>query len=337
MTSENSIRQKQSWLPTPLSILQWTLRKVGIGNTSYDSNGNVKDGKLVIIDNLEMLSQYVVLVQQKYGTGYTDKVISKATFAEYVAETSVGALTDPEIDVLLKFMSRDCGILTYRDQTVKFQRDEVTDEDVQIAEIKALIGSLEIVVEKLSNKVVELQKTAQEGVREKNRHKALSALRSKKRAEEALEMRTKSLGQVQDVFQRIEQAVDQEQVVRVMQGSMETLRSLNHRVGGVERVDGIMDDLREEMKVTDEVGQVLSENLMEEKDIDGELEMMEREEREKREAVEAEQTRVRLDELKTPETQKDELEESLSSSASRLQGLQLDDENNAEKIPQSAT
>jgi charged multivesicular body protein 7 len=87
---------------------------------------------------------------------------------------------------------------------------------------------------------------------------------------------------------KIEQAADQVELVRVMEASSRVLGSQNKEVGGVERVEGVVDRLREEMEKTDEVGQVVGEFGKEgvgEGEVDDELEVMEREERERKEVL----------------------------------------------------
>jgi charged multivesicular body protein 7 len=126
-----------------------------------------------------------------------------------------------------------------------------------------------------------------------------------------LKQRSDTLAQLEEVLAGIEQASDQAEIVTVLEGSRDVLRALNKQVGGVERVEDVLEDLREEMGKTDEVGAVIREGAtvgIDEDEIDEELAAMEVdgrrereeqavEERKAREGKEAEETRKQLAEI----------------------------------------
>lgn len=107
-----------------------------------------------------------------------------------------------------------------------------------------------------------------------------------------------------------------------MEASSQTLKSLNKQTGGVDKVQDVVEGLREEMLNADEIGQALNEvsaGEVDEGEVEAELEALEsgekekrrveeekarelreveeRKVREKREEVEAEETRRKLAEL----------------------------------------
>jgi charged multivesicular body protein 7 len=180
--------------------------------------------------------------------------------------------------------------------------EPITSQDTDIASLKSLISALANQCTTLSTRITTLAATASSSVRAGNRISALSALRSKKLAEKNLQQRSDTLHQLEEVFTRIEQAVDQIEIVKVMDASAGILRSLNKEIGGVENVENVVERLQEEMGKADEVGKVLEEPLnpgavVDEGEIDEELEAMEEEDRREREEREAEATRKRLQEL----------------------------------------
>ncbi|TVY53490.1 Vacuolar-sorting protein SNF7, partial [Lachnellula cervina] len=184
----------------------------------------------------------------------------------------------------------------------------ITAEDTSIASLKTLIKDLELQTTVLSRRVDELGITAKEAVARKNRVAALAALRSKKLAETTLTKRHATLGQLEEVFSKIEQAADQVELVNVMEASSRVLSGLNKEVGGVERVDDVVDQLRDQMSQVDEVGNVITEigqgaGAVDETEVDDELEAMEREEREKREAKERSEREER-EKLEAAETRR---------------------------------
>ena len=176
---------------------------------------------------------------------------------------------------------------------------------------------------------------------------ALSALRSKKLAETALTARSNTLAQLEEVFDSIRQASNQVQLVQVMGASTKVLKSLNKRTGGVERVEDVVEELREEMTKVDEVGQIIGEvgkvnTAAEEDEVEDELEALEREEKEKEKAKEeakrVAETRRRLaeiDKVREPSRQEEPqnvaVAEKLDEQVNALRGLSLEENSPLEK------
>ena len=131
-----------------------------------------------------------------------------------------------------------------------------------------------------------------------------------------------------------------------MEASAGVLKGFNKQIGGVERVEDVVENLREEMTKTGEVTQVITEGQMagqvDEDEIDGELEAMETEQmreveereketRRKRQEEEAEQTRRRLAEIDQPKpVTEEQANEALSESVERLNRITLEDKRQAE-------
>lgn len=334
--AEHSIYQK-SWIPGPFTILKWSLSQLGLlRHGSYDMNGHLRQGSFVLVEGLEQMSKQLVALQTKKGSAVTDRVMSKEIFAEEVAHTEVGTLSSNEIELLLRYLSRDKELLSYDANTVKFKPtsaehpEPITQEDSTIASIKSLITSLDSQISSLNSRIASLQLAAKSAVEAKNKNAALSALRSKKLAESNLQSRTETLHKLEEVYNKIEQAVDQVQMMQVMQASTATLKSLNKRIGGVENVDTIMDDLREQMDKVDEVGQVIQEPLrgdavLNEAEVDDEFEAMEKEEAARKEELQSAATKARLGELEILENaQKQTEREREGSTASRGKDIATD-------------
>ena len=140
-----------------------------------------------------------------------------------------------------------------------------------------------------------------------------------------------------------------------LETSSTVLKGLNKQIGGVERVDNVMDTLREEMEKTREVQGVLNEGLLGsveqgvvEGEVDEEFDRMEREERERDERAEnverereeekgAQRTRERLAGIEGPVGNNDkekgnDVEKELSRSVDRMERMQLDDHTMREPV-----
>lgn len=83
---------------------------------------------------------------------------------------------------------------------------------------------------------------------------------------------------METIYQKIEQATDQIAVARVIESSTGVLRKLNAEVGSIEKVDDLMEGLREEISRVDEVSQAVGQggqpDSIDEQAIDEELDAL---------------------------------------------------------------
>ncbi|KAI9836589.1 MAG: hypothetical protein M1819_001221 [Sarea resinae] len=285
----------------PLSEFQTATTRLAGGASGEDK---LSVGRFVVVGNIEEAGRNV-LKQMAGRTSRVDCILSKEMFHKEFAHALNPShdLTNTDIDVLLIFLARDKREISYNGQTIKFKQptspspSPITPEDATIASLKTLLVSLSLQTATLTTRISALDATARAALASKNRQTALSALRSKKLAETTLQRRLDTLAQLEEVYSRLEQAANQIDIVNVMSESAAVLKSLNKQVGGVERVEDVVDALRDQMSTVEEVGGVLGDagrEGVDEGEVDDELEAMEREERDKREAAEAEATRERL-------------------------------------------
>lgn len=229
-------------------------------------------------------------------TSRFDRIYSKTQFYKTFSSELVDGqkLSEGDMDVLLRYLSRDKGKIEYDGKLIRIsspgEPSGITEEDATIASLKELIAKLQHQTQMLSARVEQLEVEAKKAVARKNRVSALAALKSKKVAETSLAQRYASLNQVEEVALKIEQASDNVQLVKVMESSSGVLKNLNKQVGGVEKVDSVMDELRERISDTDELANILAESTgapIDEGEIDDELATMENEIKEKQEEKEA--------------------------------------------------
>ncbi|KAI8631925.1 hypothetical protein F5Y19DRAFT_379999 [Xylariaceae sp. FL1651] len=313
MKATQSIYHK-SWGSIPWAVAGWALRQVGL---TYGPGDSMPKGQVVVVvQNLEAAAKAFADATADRISPF-ERTFSRAHFRRAFEGSLLEGqrLSNNDFDVLEKFLSRDKGVLATDNHTVKIRNsaeaETVSEEDSAIASLKELMEDLTRQTEVLSRRVDELNVAAQDAVRRKNRVSALAALKSKKLAENNLATRHATLNQLEEVAAKIQQAADNVQLVRVMESSTGALRSLNAQVGGADRVDAVLDDLREQMGEVDEVGNVIAEvgaTAVDEGEVDDELEAMLAEERKKEEeadrikreaeeAQKAEETRRKLAEL----------------------------------------
>lgn len=274
----------------------------------------------MVVANVEAASK-AALEQTAGLTSRFERTFSKVQFQTEFKDSILKGqqLSETDLEVLLRFMSRDQGVLLYDGKTVKIrnpgdQETAITAEDETIASLRELAEYLNHQTTVLDNKIEELTITAREAVTKKNRVSALAALKSKKLAEASLQQRSATLSQIEEVSAKIEQASDNVQLVKVMGASTEVLKTLNAQVGGAERVEEVVDRMREQMGQADELSNILAEQgpVVDEGEIDDELEEMlqeqtnkddelERSRKEAEEQKEAEDIAKRLADLGVPQ------------------------------------
>ncbi|KAK1085257.1 hypothetical protein LTR33_002205 [Friedmanniomyces endolithicus] len=296
----------KSWVPTPWQVVGWSLRQLGVTGREGVEDRLVK-GDFVVMANIEDAAKTVLDQAVQIATSNASRVFSKDLFiSTFSPAVGVDALSTRDTAVLLTHLVRDRAAIAYDETsgTIKFKTTAQTapaaieQEDITIASLRTLITGLEPQIEQLTQRISELDAKAREAVAKKQLVTAKTALRKKKLAETKLQQRTTTLMQT-------------EEMVRVMEASSQTLRALNQKTGGVERVQDVMEGLRDEMTSVDEIQQAINEGsagAVDEGEVEDELEAIEKAERERLEAVErrakevkeaeeAERTRWRLAEL----------------------------------------
>ncbi|OTA63235.1 hypothetical protein K449DRAFT_394525 [Hypoxylon sp. EC38] len=355
----------RSWGSLPWTVVSWGLRQVGIGGPG----DSLPKGQFVVLHNLEVVSKAFAEATADRTSPF-ERTFSKPHFQRTFAEGLLDKqrLSEIDLEVLVKFLSRDKNVLATDGNTIKIQSSSedtaITEEDSAIASLKELMEDLMRQTEVLSRRIDDLNAAAQDAVRRKNRVAALAALKSKKLAETNLSRRHATLSQLEDVASKIEQAADNVQLVKVMQSSTAALRSLNAQVGGADKVDEVLDNLREQMGEVDEVGNIIAEAgpaaTVDEEEVDYEFEAMLAEERKKEEEAErvkkeaqqekeAEETRRKLAELEkmgplpVPGTgekgkEKDRPITPVTATANVLEGMSIGNDHKAEadKVAQMA-
>ncbi|GAM85058.1 hypothetical protein ANO11243_030610 [Dothideomycetidae sp. 11243] len=324
LTAEKSIYNR-SWLPGPVQVITWGLRALGFG-TGSGAGDKLIAGDLVVIGAVEEVGAIVThWLTEQHGSVVTsigDRVFPRSIFEEQFrsAIAKDQPLSGADFDILLRYLSRDKPVLSYSSGTVKIAEpgqapEPISQQDESIANLRALIHGMTAQVSALQERVSKLESDARAAVAASQASRAKTALRSKRAAETTLDQRTKTLETLERTWNSIEAAADNIAIVTAMRESGTVLKQLNAQVGGAEGVDEVMERLRAEMDVTEDITQAVQEggqvSTVDETEIEDELEELlrvqaekqqraEREERERREQLDAEETRKRLQDLHVP-------------------------------------
>lgn len=191
----------------------------------------------------------------------------------------------------------------------------LSTQDKTIASLKTLIADINEQIAILSTRIQTLSESALKAINNKNRTSALAALRSKKLSETILTQRSEKLAQLEEIYGKIEQAADQVAIIRVMEASTGVLRNLHAQIGGIEKVEDVIESLRDEMGKVDEIGGAIEagaqgDSVIDESAVDEEFESLERQANAREEEKRARQTQERLANIaavrQTKETQQEE-------------------------------
>ncbi|KAB8364855.1 hypothetical protein FH972_024716 [Carpinus fangiana] len=300
---EDFLQRKQSvywkpWMgvaiPSAEDVFYSLMIRVGLA----EDKRLTREGEFVILRNVEDASDKVLSRIAKQGSSPTQLVHSLetfiATFKDILADDGEAdrELSMPEISILLAHLYRDKRAIDMyysektRTTTVKFAKtpgtpDPIEESDDTIAHLRKLLLDLEQQTSTLQKRIEECDKTAREALRsgsgDGQRKKAMAALRTKKLANETLAKREASQAQIERVLTGIEEAAGQKDMVKAMEMSASVLEGLNKEVGGVDKVQEIMDRVADGIADVEDVNKALSEpgvNNVDENEVDEELESM---------------------------------------------------------------
>lgn len=295
------------WTVQPWWLLSWGLNQLGIGDP-LSRPDKLPIRRFVIVRNVEDAASKILKDMANRGSR-GDQIFPMTLFAKE-ATKAIGLkdeMTESDLSIVLKHLARDKDAIVYDCQGVRFKGPKdrsstFSHEDKTIASLKGLIADLNIQVDRLSTRISTLSGDAQRAVQLKNPVSATAALRSKKIAETTLSQRLETLSQLEEVYNKINQATDQVAAVRIMEASTTVLRSLHAEVGGVERAEDVVEGLKDEMQQVDEIGNVIEAGAQERAAIDDdavdeELEEMIRDVKAQEEDEDARQTQKRLAEI----------------------------------------
>ncbi|EGX95770.1 Snf7 [Cordyceps militaris CM01] len=298
----------RSWTGVPWAVVGWTLRQMGLVDPARGDD-TLPAGRYVLLANVEAATKQFCDIMAEHTSKF-DRVFTKAQFhSTFGADLVPGQrLSGADVDVLLRYLSRDKGLVEYDGRIVRVkggvdgERTEtgITDDDRAIASLKDVTLRVKHQADLLSARIDELAADAKRALARNNKVSALAALRQKKAAEQTLATRYATLSQLEATADKMEQAADNVDIVRALEASSGVLRSLNAQAGAPERVDAVMDELRERVADTEELAALLAESTgtpVDEGEIDEELAAMEREAAETEQAKSADKDRDRMDAL----------------------------------------
>jgi charged multivesicular body protein 7 len=292
---------EKSWSLT--GAIGWVWRKLVEYSAGAD-NESLPIGRFVLKSNLEEAAAKILKRAHDVTSPYVGHIYSPETFAQTFSPLFPRPLSKLDQLVLLRHLSRDKKEIasSYNvpsslslTQTIKFKTPNkalapITASDTAIAQLKSVQLSLSEQITLLTTQIETYTQKARDATSKKNRIVALSALRSRKLAESALEKRSDALSKIEQVLHGVEQAAGDAEIIKTLEGGATALERLNREIGGIDRVEKIMDRVRDGVEESEEVGKVIAElgagrvdEMEVEEEFDELLKAAEEEERKKRE------------------------------------------------------
>lgn len=248
-------------------VLNWTVNRF-LFDTSYktgDKKHNLKPDQLISKKSLE---EYVKELEKKRGaedvSGHSHTVFTKLELQSYLNSLGIYLfgesvqLSELDYQILLTYLSRDVNKVKIKENVVKFGSEEISEEDISIAEIKTTLKSLNSKSDELQFKIQSLSEKLQESLKNKNnKDLSLNLLRSRKLAEKSLATQMSLTSQLESVMYKIDESSSNVQLLKALENGTVILKSLNTQIGGVDRVEKIIDNLEEEKGQSDKIASEL--------------------------------------------------------------------------------
>ncbi|RKF62913.1 Uncharacterized protein OnM2_029026 [Erysiphe neolycopersici] len=333
MKAFSSIYEK-SWARWPWKALSQGLNQLGFyRNPKLDKSST---GEFVVLENIEAAAMKAKKRFSNFQERH-DRIFTRAKFTEVFENVfdTVYPLSDSDMELFLKYLARDAGLISYNPELVKLrlanETDQITSDDLTIASLKKLIEDLNHQIQGLTLRHGELTHSAKEAVLKNNRTAALGVLKSKSLINQTLEKRYATLAQLEDVYLKIIQASTQVELVKVMETSTKVLMTLNEEVNALGPAEKVVDMLQDQIQLVDEINTQTALGLtVDEEMLDLELKAMVQ----NQEDIETLETKTKLDALKAMDRpskeanakalKNSEIQNELAESTNLLENLSLE-------------
>ncbi|KZV97027.1 hypothetical protein EXIGLDRAFT_608524 [Exidia glandulosa HHB12029] len=317
----------------------WALEQFSIvgGEESRGADAIWKSvrGDYVVLPNLEKAADAVIARQaEKPQISLASSLYSLHSFRTEFADCALPGVTlsDTDIKVLIRYLSRDKRCIVADKEVVKFVEVDstatsITEVDRGVLEMQMAVERLETQVEDIRKQIAQRTERIATALRAAQKTLAMSYLRSRKQLEDLLSKRLGALDTLQSQLSAIERAVGDAEIMQAYETSARTLRTaLQNPLLQRERVDATLDDMAEALadqrEIDDairagEAGVVDADEDELAKELAGLVDEVQREEKSKTEHEEKEEARKseeelieRLAKLRTP-TEAEEAEKRL--------------------------
>lgn len=292
------------------------MSKTGLYSTAWKSvgsaPGSLKSIQYVSVDTLETVAKSFlknIKAHQESNSGfagssagsYTNSVYTKDLFTKLFSKVKCFSrdieLSSTDMNVLLKYLSRDLPRLSIKDDTIKINLaatsfaniEPVSEQDRAVAALKQTIHDIAARIDGLSTRIEECDNKAKTALASKSSHGktvARYALRSRKLAQTTQVDSFNMLANLEQTLTSIDTATSTVDIMASLKQGVGILSTLNQSVGGAEKVAELVDELQDNIADTDEISREISSLgiQVDEAEIDDEFEQLLAEENKKKNA-----------------------------------------------------
>lgn len=297
----------------PRRFISWISALVGINTIkSSDSKGTLVKESYILWDRLVLVANDILRYLQdmmKKGT-YSDHLYTSSLLQTHVLEYMKRDVDKGEIDILLKYWSRDVQVCVVGDDpednqtVVKFGNDLISPEDISVAKLRENVEKAAKRELGLQQKLDETSESISGLLRKKmktddtTRQQIKSRLFRKKLLAKAYTRTSDVYMQLSTILTKIDDSSDNAATFHLLTQSAEVLLSFNSKLN-VDDVLDLKEEITQQSQITDEMTGVLNETEETcDEEIEQELQQMLRESQK----VEAKDT------TGVPETEKEVLD-----------------------------
>ncbi|ORX35871.1 Snf7-domain-containing protein [Kockovaella imperatae] len=241
----------------------------------------------------ETAANFIAYIEDNPPISYSASLFTPSSFRDEFGEiifpdsdtlpAGRHTLSIRDTQVLLRWLSRDCGVVVMEGETIRISSDSITEADKGTLTIVTTLKRIDEQVDKLQVEIDKCQAKAKAHVHQRNL--ALAQLKRKKALEEVLDKRLGVAHQLRTVLTSIDQAKDDVEIMETYETSNATLRTiLSNPALDVDHVNKTTDDLAEaiasQREIDDAIRMVGGEDI-DEDDLAAELEGLVEEEKSK--------------------------------------------------------
>lgn len=262
-----------SWLMSKVIDREWH---------SATKDGGLVDEEYILVEKLDEMAGKVWANLQ--ADSYSQSLYTKEMVYEFLASI----IPDRNmVDLVLLYLSRDKPRLKISGDTIKctMSSGDVTKDDKRVAHLNETVQNLNIKILRLSDKIQKSLDQAKAALAKGNKQLAKYYLKAKSVTEKTQSDCMAKLENLEFVLTKIDGASEDIRVVQAIEDGSVILKSIQKAIGGVDRVESLVEEFKDQALTADEISQQIAETSgvtdIDTDDVEEELRAMEQQEQDK--------------------------------------------------------
>lgn len=264
-------------------VLSWLMSKViDKGWHSIAKDDGLVDEEYLVVEKLDEMAGKVWANLQ--ADSYSQSLYTR----EMVYEFLESIIPDRKmVDFVLLYLSRDKPRLKISGDTIKcsMSNGEITEDDKKVAHLNETVQNLNIKILRLSDKIQKSLDQAKLALDKGNKQLAKYYLKAKSVTEKTQTDCMSKLENLEFILTKIDGASEDVRIVQAIEDGSVILKSIQKAIGGIDRVESLVEEFKDQALTADEISQQISETSgvtdVDIDDVEEELRAMEQQERDK--------------------------------------------------------